>query len=193
MGLNLATTPSIPGLAAAFDAAVDSTAAGAAAPVNQTPEVAIPYGGAQGAEQLRVPIYGAYSTANRLLDNVGQFTVFLYFTGQDATDPSGLPVQVYPQTEINKNADPFIYYGGSPTPSTAGSGYLDGENGGGKPPIAFLSLAYADVTLSILTDEGIGYLQQNNGSVPQGFTWPQFLQKFSKTYTQRIPILVAPH
>jgi hypothetical protein len=195
MGLNSATNPSYPGLKASFDTAIDlpaSTSSSSTPLTSQTPmPVAIPYGGSQGPSALTVPIYGAYSTANRLLDNVGQFTVFLYFTGLNPAPAEVQTIQTYPQTAVNKSDPPAIYYGGSPTPTIAG-GYLDALNDTKNPPV-FLSLAYADITLSILTDDGIAYLQQNNGAVPQGFTWPKFLQKFSRTYTERVPILVAPH
>jgi len=190
MGLNANTQP--PTLTAVFDGAVDlpaHAAAGAAPYANRTPVVAIPYGG-QGPSVLNVPIYGAYSTASTLLDNVAQFTVFLYFTGQGSqADP--MPTQVYPQTSVNKNDPPSIFYGGATNP-TASAGYLDGLNKASSPPV-FLSLAFADITITIMTDDGLTYLQQNNGALPQGMTWPQFLQKFGRTFTQRIPLLVKPH
>jgi hypothetical protein len=75
---------------------------------------------------------------------------------------------------------------------TRTAGYLDGMTDAKNPPV-FLSLAYADITLTILTDDGVAALQQGNGALPQNVTWPQFLQKFGKTFTQRVPLLVAPH
>jgi len=193
MGLNSSTPPF--SLAAVFDANVDlpaHAAAGAIPYVNQTPSVAIPFAqapAAPGPSPLDVPIYGAYSTASTLLDNVAQFTVFLYFTGQDTTQVQ--PVQAYPQTYVMKEDHPSIFYGGAANP-TPGAGYLDGLNKPSTPPI-FLSLAFADITITIMTDDGLTYLQQNNGALPQGMSWQQFLQKFGRAFTQRIPLLVKPH
>jgi prepilin-type N-terminal cleavage/methylation domain-containing protein len=186
MGLNANTTPT--GLAPAFDAVIDLPSAATVPNDSVTPvPVAIPNvqnGEETGPTQLTVPIYGAYSTASTLLDNVAQFNVFVYFTGQDTTQV--LPVQTYPQSYNFKTDPPSIYYGGAATAGAAG--YLDGQ---AKP--VFISLAFADVTLTILTDEGVTNLQQGNGALPEGMTWPQYLQKYGKTYTQRIPLLVKPH
>jgi prepilin-type N-terminal cleavage/methylation domain-containing protein len=187
MGLNTDTTPT--SLVASFDSSVDLQSAATTPTQNRTPTVAIPYGGSNGPSPLTIPIYGAYATASMLLDNVAQFTVFLYFNGQDPSQ--SLPIQAYPQTAINKSNPPALFYGGSTKP-TADAGYFDGKVNANAPPV-FLSLAYADVTLTILTDDGINYLQQGNGAVPQGLTWQQFIQKFGKTYTQRIPVLITPH
>jgi len=187
MGLNYNTHPT--NLADAFNSNID-LASGATTPINNaTPPVAIPYGGSTGPSPLQIPVYGAYSISNTLLDNVAQFSVFLYFTGQDAS--GALPVQTYPQTTLNHTTPPAIYYGGAATPTKA-AGYLDGMIDPKSPPV-FLSLAYADITITILTDDGVSALQQGNGALPQNMTWQQFLQQFGKTFTQRVPLLVKPH
>ena len=175
IGLNYNTHPS--NLADAFNSVVDLPSAATTPTNNQTPVVGIPYviqGENPGPSALNIPIYGAYSTSNTLLDDIAQFTVYLYFTGQD---PAGaLPVQTY---------------GGSLTP-TKGAGYLDGMTDPKAPPV-FLSLAYADITLTLMNDDGVTILKQSNGALPQNMTWPQFVEKFGKTFTQRVPLLVKPH
>jgi len=187
MGLNYNTHPT--NLVDAFNTGIDLASAATTPTSNATPVVGIPFGGSAGPSALTIPIYGAYSTSNTLLDNIAQFTVYLYFTGQD---PAGaLPIQSYPQSTVTTTIPPSIYYGGVAAP-TRTAGYLDGMTDAKNPPV-FLSLAYADITLTILTDDGVAALQQGNGALPQNVTWPQFLQKFGKTFTQRVPLLVAPH
>jgi len=194
MGLNNTTHPTK--LTDAFDAAIDLPTTALIPTTNQTPIVGIPYGSSQGPEALNVPVYGAYSISNTLLDNVAQFTVFFYLNCQDPNNP--IPIQPYPQDSITLNIQTaskpestVIYYGGQIAPSSPSSnaGYLDGVT---NAPV-FLSLAYADITLTILTDDGVAVLQQGKGALPQNMTWPQFLQRFGKTFTQRVPILVKPH
>jgi len=146
---------------------------------------------------LRITIDGSFLSGSILLDNVARFNVFLYYYG---TNPSPPPAsEVFPENVPNSPTPPNYYYGGwartgagAPTPNQPN--YLDlisPSTGGGSSP-TFIRFAYADITLCVLTDDGVVKLNGFNGSLPQGMTWDSFLQTYGKTYTQRIRFFNSP-
>jgi len=146
---------------------------------------------------LRITIDGAFLSGSILLDNVARFNVFLYYYG---TNPAPPPAsEVFPQNVPNNVTPANYYYGGwkrntDGSPSGSQTGYLDliePALGGSIYP-SFQRLAYADVTLTVLTDEGVVTLNGFSGSMPQGMTWDSFLQTYGKTYTQRIRFFNSP-
>ncbi len=163
MGIGEGGKTSYTSLAQAFDSQVDLSAG--AVPSQ------IPMGSGQA---LNTSIYGSNTTASMIEDNVVQFNVFLYFYGYNAAGVANAPaIQAYPETTFSIINPPAYYYGGgpqaggAPVPNTGG--YLDSYTtpAAGKP--TFVAMAYADVTVTFLTDDGAIELQQFNGSLPQGF------------------------
>ena len=150
-----------------------------------------------------VPIYGGQSPATTVLYNVAQFVVTLAF--YDTTTNSGISNYTYsaawyggnstmPQTNL-----PIQFAQGSspPLPSTV-SKYALIDYPGVKTQLqdttmpAPYNLAYADVTLTLVTDEGAtlfanspsAYLSTSGGSAMS--PWTQFLLRYGRTYTERV-------
>jgi hypothetical protein len=173
-------------LTQAFDTLVDK----ASGPVHS--QVAMSQG-----ENLNVSVYGSGTPNSMLADNVAQFNVFLYFYGYNAAAAGAAPaMQAYPQTKFNNISPAAYYYGGGPqgggTPVLSTGGYLDTYTNAAIPP-TFVALAYADVTVTFLTDDGVAILQQYGDTTADGINWAQFLQQYGKTYTQRIRFYNKPH
>ena len=183
MGIGVGGKGSDPTLWQTFDSLVDKTSG----PVSNTVS-------ASQNKSLNVNVYGAHTTSSTLLDNVAQFNVFLYYYGYNGTSAGRAPsVQAYPMT--TPRAVTQYYYGGGPkvngTPVPNSPGFLDTYADPSNPPV-FQGLAYADITLTILTDEGVNQLQSFQGSLPEGVSWNQFVQQYGKTYTQRVRFYNKP-
>jgi prepilin-type N-terminal cleavage/methylation domain-containing protein len=173
MGINEVTA--VTSLHQLFDSYIDNTV---------TPIVSTPPAG--GGQQLTISVYGVQTTQSSLVDNVGQFIITLYFSGYNAlSDP---PQQPYPMTAPPGPAT-YYYYGGLGTAATVNAaGYLDTYT-------SFVGMAYADISLTLLTDGGVSLLQSYGGKLPEGYPggWPQFLSSYGMTFTERVPFLSAPH
>ena len=185
MGIGQHTGAAATTLPQAFDSLIDSSTS----PVKS--QVSMGQG-----KSLNISVYGASNLNSMFFDNVAQFNVFLYFYGYDAGKPGAAPtIQTYPQTAYRNITPPKYFYGGAPQVNGASTpnsvGYLDTYSTGSPEP-SFLALAYADITITFLTDDGVAILQQFNGSTPQGFSWPQFLQQYGKTFTQRVRFYNKP-
>lgn len=145
-------------------------------------------------------IYGGQSPATTVLYNVAQFVVTLSF--YDTTQPSGISAYSYsgawyggsatmPQTNI-----PLPFGSFPPLPVTVypkplldypGATTLAGTTM--SPPY---NLAYADVTLTLITDEGATLFASNPvkyltaGSGASISPWTQFLLQYGRTFTERV-------
>jgi hypothetical protein len=133
-----------------------------------------------------VATFGAQFTQSSLgLDNIAQFTVILYYNGyKSGATP---PIQVYGSYAYNASqpvppSGTGYAFGGSTVYTSGTTTFLDNTP---TSTAAFLNLAYADVTLSLFTDEGLQLFEALNGSVPDG-GWNVFLQQYAKTYTRRV-------
>jgi len=148
---------------------------------------------------LRVTLYGSSAHESILLDNVARFDVFLFYYGSNPVAGAAPATQVYPETTPN-DVNPAKYYfggwarsGSSPSPANQ-PGYLDlisSSSGGGASP-TFIRVAFADVTMTVLTDEGVALLNTFQGAMPEALTWQDFLDQYGKTYTQRIQFFNSP-
>jgi len=174
----------LPTLEKTFDALVDKSIV----PVESQVQLS------QG-KALNISVYGAGTTNSMLMDNVAQFKVFLYFYGGVPPNPNtgaastGAPaIQVYPMTQYTAIDPPQYYYGGASFGGGPTNGYLDTEVFPSPDPSKpnFIALAYADVTITLLNQDGVAYIQSLNGQAPPDFNWQNFLQQFGKTYTHRI-------
>jgi len=149
-----------------------------------------------GSNTLRVTLEGSFLSDSILLANVARFNVFLYYYGTNAAPPPA--TEIFPETNPFNNSPANYYYGGwkqtGGAPSSGQPNYLDlispASGGAGSP--TFQHLAFADITLTILNDEGVTVLNGFNGSMPQGMTWDSFLQTYGKTYTQRVRFFNSP-
>lgn len=179
------TTPGVATLEDNFDAVFDSTDKGVP---NTVP-------GNQG-KPLRMTIYGSLAHESILLDNVARFTVFLYYYGSNTPGPPA--AEVFPQTYPNPLNPAKYYIGGWQRSGGVPSGdvkpYLDLINPlYGRPgDPTFVRLAFADVTMTVLKDEGVTLLNQFNGSMPQNMTWEDFLNRYGITYTERVRFFNSP-
>ncbi len=141
---------------------------------------------------LRITIPNSFQSESILLDNVARFNVFLFYVG---TNPSPPPAtEIYPQSEPFNNTPANYYYGGwkrsNNVPTSGQNNFFDLIYGGSNP--TFNHLAFADITLTVLNDDGVALLNQINGSMPQGLTWEDFLAKYGRTYTQRVRFFNSP-
>jgi hypothetical protein len=81
-----------------------------------------------------------------------------------------------------------VYTAGAVTSSWSDSNYFDAP----PSPYTFAGLAYADITLTLLTDEGMTLFQNYGGHLPEGMSWSQFLAQYSETYSTRVFFLNQP-
>ncbi len=145
-------------------------------------------------KSLNINIYGAHTTGSTMRDNIAQFTVFLYYYGYNGTNAGRAPaVQAYPMT--TPRVATSYYFGGGPsnngTPVANTAGFLDTFTDPNNPPV-FQGLAYADISITFLTDDGVAQMQSFQGTLPQGVSWNEFLQQYGKTYTQRVRFYNKP-
>jgi prepilin-type N-terminal cleavage/methylation domain-containing protein len=133
-------------------------------------------------------IYGAQTTQSSLgLDNIAQFTVMLYYNGYSASTTS--PIQIWPAYSTYTATQPtpppgqWYAFGGEGTGATKSG---DPKFLANSTASTFLSLAYADITLSLFTDEGLQIFESYNGSLPQDLNWNSFVQQYTKTFTRRV-------
>jgi prepilin-type N-terminal cleavage/methylation domain-containing protein len=165
-----------------------------------------PTGGTSG----NVSIYGGLCSATTVLNNVAQFIVTIAF--YDSATPSGI--------SSNSSIGPITYtalsfgQGGSTTntnpktllfptlpPNVASQTsdvVLDYPGGIPLPPETTTpppyNLAYADISLTLITDEGAVLFAQNpiqyqSTLVSPGSSmsvWSLFLQQYGRTYTERV-------
>ncbi len=183
MGIGVGGKGSDPTLWQTFDNVVDKSSG----PVANTIVAA-------NGKSLNVNLYGAHTTSSTLLDNVAQFTVFLYYYGYNGATTGRAPsIQAYPMTTPRISSQ--YYYGGGPkvngAPTPNSPGFLDTFTDANNPPV-FQGLAYADISITILTDDGVALLQQSGNALPEGESWNQFVQQFGKTYTQRVRFYNKP-
>jgi hypothetical protein len=184
MGIGHNNSAASPFLWQAFDNLIDSSTSSVKSQVPTS----------QG-KSLNIDVYGASTTASMLEENVAQFNVFLYFYGHDVSSLSAPAIQVYPMSVYRTISPAAYYYGGAQ--QAAGSivpnsvGYLDTYSTGAPPP-TFIAFAYADITITFLTGDGVALLQSFGGAMPEGFNWPQFVQQYGKTYTQRVRFYNKP-
>ncbi|HTB62813.1 MAG TPA: prepilin-type N-terminal cleavage/methylation domain-containing protein [Opitutales bacterium] len=182
MGISQAGNSKNQTLWQAFDAIVDKTDQ----PISS--QIALGSG-----KNLNINIYGAKNKNSIMEDNVVQFNVFLYFYGYNSSGGAGPAIQPYPMTQYGLLNPPVYYYGGGPQTATPSNpSFLDAYTASKTPPI-FISMAYADITVTLLTDDGAAQLQSYGTSMPQGFVWQQFVQQYGKTYTQRVRFYNKPH
>jgi prepilin-type N-terminal cleavage/methylation domain-containing protein len=155
-------------------------------------------------------IYGGNTTATTIVYNVAQFLVTVNF--YDTTQPSGISAYSYSAFRYGGSSTlnqliPLVALGFPllPTVSPTNS-VVDDYTGTPAPPALPTSetnmpypynLAYADITLTLLTDEGAtAFAQTQNKSAlqtintPQGGgtmgAWAQFLLQYGRTYTERV-------
>lgn len=141
-------------------------------------------------KSLRVTIYGSLSHESILLDNVARFSVFLYYYGSNANPPPA--TQLYPETFPYNNIPAKYYYGGY-GPSSDSKNFLDlisSTSSSGSP--TFTRLAFADITMTVLKDDGVTLLNQFQGSMPSNLTWEDFLNRYGITYTERVRFFNSP-
>ncbi len=149
-------------------------------------------------------IYGGTAPATTVLYNVAQFAVTLAF--YDPSQPSGLSLYTYSAASYGGNATmaqnnpprPFVPGSSPPMPSTVSLNPLLDYTGATAPrgdtntPPPY-NLAYADVTLTLITDEGAtlfavtpaAYLSSSSTSGSMS-AWTQFLLQYGRTYTERV-------
>jgi prepilin-type N-terminal cleavage/methylation domain-containing protein len=164
-------------------------------------------------------VFGGENPATALLPNVVQFTVAatyydpsmmsglsqndytaaIYGGLGSAESPSGTSsingkIKAIPNTYQPSVLDDSRYsshVGGSVSDSIPSSS-------AGTPPgtSAGLTLAYVDITLTILTDDGVAQLTSPSSSggiyLPNKETWAQFLQQYGQTYSTRISFTNPP-
>jgi prepilin-type N-terminal cleavage/methylation domain-containing protein len=191
MGIGQGHGATAPYLWKAFDNLIDS---GGNNPVKSQVQMG------QG-KSLNIEVSGSGSINSLLADNCAQFNVFLYFYGYSTKPPDGPgpAIQPYPETAYGQITPAAYYYGGAAqsngSPVSNSSGYLDTYNNPANapsPPVYFVAMAYADITVTFLTDDGVAQLQQFQGSTPEGFNWQQFVQQYGKTFTQRVRFYNKP-
>lgn len=153
------------------------------------------------SKELTMKVYGSLTHESILLDNVARFNVFLYYYGANGSPPPA--TEVFPETypaAITTNPAKY-YYGGWQRKTGAGivpsgpqPGFLDLVSPSilpaGSP--TFYRLAFADITMTVLKDEGVTLLNQFNGSMPSNMTWEDFLNRYGITYTERIRFYNSP-
>ncbi len=136
-------------------------------------------------KNLQVSIYGSLAPESILLDNVARFNVFLYYYGPNTANPPPT-VQLYPQTYPDNMIPAKYYFGGIQRNSTGKvKSYLDTQP-------TFTRLAFADITMTVLKDDGVTLLNQFNGSMPQNMTWEDFLNRYGVTFTERVQFFNSP-
>ena len=187
MGIGFGSGSAITSLAQAFDTLIDSSSVPVKSQVPTT----------QG-KSLNISVYGANTPASMLKENVAQFNVYLYFYGQDIANAAAAQtpaIQPYPMGVYRTISPAAYYYGGAQQANGASvpnsPGYLDTYTSG-KPTPTFIAMAYADLSITFLTGDGVALLQSFGGSMPEGFNWPQFVQQYGKTYTQRVRFYNKP-
>jgi prepilin-type N-terminal cleavage/methylation domain-containing protein len=146
---------------------------------------------------LRVTIANSFQSASSLLDNVARFNVFLYYVGTNPVPPPS--TEIYPQTVPYNNNPAKYYFGGWPrntsgTPTGTLTNYLDliAPAAGAANVPTFSHLAFADLTITVLNDDGVALVNSINGAMPQGMTWEDLLRTYGKTYTQRVRFFNSP-
>ena len=151
-----------------------------------------------------VSVYGGKSPATTVLYNVAQFIVTLSF--YDTTQPSGISLYSYSgawyggnstmsQTNVPVPFGTIVAF--PPLPTTVSRLPLLDYPGvrtqlADTTMLAPYNLAYADVTLTLITDAGATlfasspstYLKTSSGS-SMG-PWTQFLLKYGRTFTERV-------
>jgi prepilin-type N-terminal cleavage/methylation domain-containing protein len=181
MGISQAGGSAAPTLWQTFDTIVDKT--------DQPISSQITMG--QG-KSLNINIYGAKNKNSILEDNVVQFSVFLYFYGYNPAGGQGPAIQPYPMTQYGLLNPPIYYYGGGTKSGGANNpSFLDAHTNPNNPPV-FVSMAFADITVTILTDDGAAYLQSQGAAPSADFNWLKFRQQYGKTYTQRVRFYNKP-
>jgi hypothetical protein len=145
-------------------------------------------------------VYGGLGPATTMVYNVAQFMVTLNF--YDTTQASGISAYSYSALVYGGNSTIFSASGLTPVsfpnlPSTISPNAVY-DYSGGKTPTEVVStnpppynLAYADVSLTLITDEGAALFAQSpqtymvdNGSGISA--WKQFLLKYGRTFTERV-------
>jgi prepilin-type N-terminal cleavage/methylation domain-containing protein len=162
----------------------------------------IPSTGPNGTGSMNV--YGGTTLATTILYNVAQFIITVNF--YDTTQPSGISAYSYTafryggNQKLNGNStlQPLTF---PPIPAVSPSNpAVDDYPGVLKQLVdttmpAPYNLAYADITLTLLTDEGSyafakspSTLQTSNPPLGGGTqsAWTQFLLQYGRTYTERV-------
>lgn len=142
---------------------------------------------------LQVNLLGTASHDTILLDNVARFNVFLFYLGYNP-QPGVSPItQIYPESFPNPDTE---YYFGGEAPGTEArpdASYINliSNAVSGRNP-TFIRLAFADITMTVLREEGVTLLNTFSGSLPEGLTWEDFLKQYGRTYTQRVYFYNSP-
>jgi hypothetical protein len=148
-----------------------------------------------------IAVYGGLCQATTVLNNVAQFIVTLSF--YDATQATGISTYSYSGAWYGGNATmsqtnlPVPFGTFPPLPITVSTTALIDYSGATRDPHTNMpppyNLAYADVTLTLITDEGATllanhpatYLIASNGGSSMG-PWTQFLLQYGRTFTERV-------
>jgi len=147
-------------------------------------------------------VYGGKSPATTVLYNVAQFIVTLSF--YDTTQPTGISTYSYSGAWFGGNATmsqtniPVPFGTFPPLPTTVSTTALIDYSGATRDPHTNMpppyNLAYADVTLTLITDEGATkfasspstYLVKPASGGSSMGPWTQFLLQYGRTFTERV-------
>ncbi len=143
---------------------------------------------------LTINLRGTSSYETILLDNVARFNVFLFYVGYNPKAGVAPITQIYPQSFPSPEATEF-YFGGERPGSEATRqpqfiNLISNATDSSNP--TFIRLAFADVTITVLKEEGVTLLNTFSGSLPEGLTWEDFLKQYGRTYTERVYFYNSP-